>query len=104
MTRAHALRPADYEAEETIEATGRHLSAWRRLQGLTQNQVAERAGVSRGALVRLKAGEPGTTMDTFVRVLGALHINDVLAAAIDPYRSDIGMARADELLPTRVRN
>ncbi len=43
-------------------------------------------------------------MDTFVRALGALHITDVLIAAIDPYRSDIGMARADELLPTRVRS
>ena len=83
--------------------TGTHMSAWRRLQKLTQEQVAARAGVSRGAVVRLEAGEPGTTMDTFMRVLGAMHITDLLTEAVDPYRNDLGMARADELLPTRVR-
>ena len=96
-------RPTDYAAEDALRITGDHLGAWRRLQGLTQAQVAERAGVSRGAVVRAEAGEPGTTMDTFLRVLGALHVTESLTTALDPYRSDVGIARADELLPQRVR-
>lgn len=96
-------RPADYAADDALHATGVHVGNWRRLQGLTQAQVAARAGVSRGAVVRVEAGEPGTTMDTFLRVLGALHVVDTVTAALDPYRSDVGMARADELLPKRVR-
>jgi hypothetical protein len=42
-------------------------------------------------------------MDTFLRVLGALHITENVTTALDPYRSDVGMARAGELLPKRVR-
>lgn len=103
MVNSSNARPTDYAAEDALRITGEHVGTWRRLQGLTQAQVAERAGVSRGAVVRVEAGQPGATMDTFLRVLGALHITDNVTAALDPYRSDVGMARADELLPKRVR-
>lgn len=96
-------RPADYAAEDALHLTGERIATWRRLLGLTQVQVAERAGVSRGALARVEAGEPGPTIDTLFRILGALHITDQVTDALDPMRTAIGMARADEILPKRVR-
>lgn len=97
-------RPVDDEAEDAVRRSGELMSMWRRLQGLTQAQVASRAGVSRGVVVRLEAGRPGTSLDTFFRVLGALHITDEVIEALDPYRGPAGMARIDEHLPKRVRN
>lgn len=103
MARKRVARPTDYDTEDAVRQTGEFVSTWRRLQGLTQAQVADRAGVSRGVVVRLEAGEPGTSLDTFFRVLGALHITDDVTAALDPYRNPAGMARVEERLPQRVR-
>lgn len=82
---------------------GEHVTVWRKLQGLTAEQVADRAGISRTTLRRLEHGDPGVRLETFldvVRVLGAV---DRLVTALDPYETDLGRARASEILPKRVR-
>lgn len=82
---------------------GSHLAAWRKLQHLTADQVAQRAGISRGTLRRMENGETSVGFDVFLntaRVLGALNR---VVEALDPYETDLGRARADEHLPQRVR-
>jgi transcriptional regulator with XRE-family HTH domain len=82
---------------------GEHLSTWRKLQGLTAEQVAERAGISRSTLRRLENGETGVTLETYLNVARALGQLDRAVDALDPYETDLGRARADEQLPKRVR-
>jgi transcriptional regulator with XRE-family HTH domain len=79
------------------------LKTWRKLRGLTQAQLADRAGISRGVLGRLEGGGEGVSLESFMRVLRALGILDVLTKALDPYESDVGRLRSGEELPTRVR-
>ncbi len=79
------------------------LVTWRKLRGLTQAQLADRAGVSRDTLSRLESGAGGVGLETLLRVLRALGLLDTLAEAFDPHRSDIGRMRSDEELPQRVR-
>jgi transcriptional regulator with XRE-family HTH domain len=79
------------------------LVTWRKLRGLTQKQLADRAGVSRDTLSRLESGAGGVTLETLVRTLRALGLLDALSDAFDPHRSDIGRMRSDEELPKRVR-
>ena len=79
------------------------LVAWRKLRGLTQAQVADRAGVSRDTVVRLEAGDGGVSTETLLRVLRGLGILEALPRALDPYETDLGRLRADEHLPARVR-
>jgi DNA-binding XRE family transcriptional regulator len=63
----------------------RNLGAWRKLRGLTQAQLADRAGVSVSTLRHLEGGDGG-----------------VFSRALAPYESDIGRLRSDERLPGRV--
>ncbi len=79
------------------------LKTWRKLRGLTQTQLAGRAGISRAALSRLEHGEEGVSMESFTRVLRALGVLDGLIRAIDPYESDVGRIRSGEELPKRIR-
>jgi len=79
------------------------LSVWRKLRGLTQAQLADRAGVSRDTLVRLEGGAGGVSVENLLRVLRGLGILDGLAAALDPFTTDIGRLRSEEQLPRRVR-
>jgi len=85
-----------------LSEIGADLGTWRRLRGLTVVEVAERADVARSTVLRLEAGD-GARLEALLRVARALGVLDELAAALDPYRSDVGRLRADERLPQRVR-
>ncbi|MFI5693490.1 helix-turn-helix domain-containing protein [Kribbella sp. NPDC051586] len=96
-------RPMSARARLGAERIGEHLAAWRKLEGLTAAQVAERAGISRGTLRRLETGETTVGLDVLLNVARALGVLDRVVEAFDPYETDLGRARADEVLPKRVR-
>jgi len=87
----------------TLGSVADDLSAWRKLRGLTQAQLAERAGVSLNTLRRLERADPGVSLGNVLRVLRGLGLLDALPRALDPYETDIGRLRAEEHLPERVR-
>jgi len=82
---------------------GEDLRTWRLLQRLTVEEVADRAGVGRTTVLRLEAGD-GANLGTLLRVARALGVLDQLVTSLDPYESDVGRLRADEVLPKRVRH
>lgn len=98
-----AIRPLPVRVRRSASVLGEHLTTWRKLQRLTAEQVAERAGIDRGTLRRLEHGDPGVSLGTALSVARALGQLDRLIGALDPYETDLGRARADEQLPTRVR-
>ncbi|GAB3199927.1 hypothetical protein GCM10027062_17900 [Nocardioides hungaricus] len=83
---------------------GTHVAAWRKLQNLTAQQVAERADISRDTLRRLEHGDTSVTMDTLLSVVRALGALDRFIDGIDPYQTDLGRTRASMALPKRVRH
>lgn len=91
-----AIRRANRQLAEGVKT-------WRKLRGLTQAQLADRAGISRAALSRLEHGAEGVSLESFMRVLRALGVLDTLTRALDPYESDVGRLRSGEELPRRVR-
>lgn len=101
--RDRSQRPAPAPVRRALKEVASSIEAWRKLRGLTQAQLAERAGVSRFMILRLENGDSGITMENLFRVLRALGVLDGIPRAIDPYESDIGRLRADEQLPERVR-
>ncbi len=82
---------------------GGNLRAWRKLQGLTIEQVAERAGLTRQTVGRLERGEITVGLDVVLNVARALGVLETLVSALDPHESPLGRARADQALPKRVR-
>ena len=86
-----------------LRQNGGDLQTWRKLRGLTQQQVADRAGVSRATVGRLEGGEGTPSLESLLRVMRALGVLGALHEALDPLASDIGRLRAGEALPQRVR-
>ena len=82
--------------------SARDVSTWRKLRGLTQVQLADRAGVGLNTLRRLESGDGSVTLENTLRILRALGILGDVSRALDPYESDIGRLRSDERLPERV--
>lgn len=97
------VRPVPVKVRQGATQLGEHLSTWRKLQGLTAEQLAERAGITRGTLRRLENGDPAVGLGVFLSVARALGQLDRVVDALDAYDTDLGRARADETLPRRVR-
>jgi transcriptional regulator with XRE-family HTH domain len=96
-------RPTSVRVAAAAASIGAQLVAWRKLQGLTAAQVAERAGIARNTLRRVETGDPGVSLQAFLGVTRALGVLDAVVTATDPYETDLGRARADDILPKRVR-
>jgi transcriptional regulator with XRE-family HTH domain len=86
-----------------LRDVGGSVLAWRKLRGLTQAQLADRAGISRPTVRRLETGDGAISLENTLRILRALGILDALPRALDPYETDLGRLCSDERLPKRVR-
>lgn len=96
-------RPMPFRTQQAAADVGENLVAWRKLLGLTAQQVAERAGTTRHTVGRLERGDLSVGIDIFFNVARALGVLDGLVKATDPYETPFGRARADQTLPQRVR-
>lgn len=95
--------PTPLPVGRAVRDIAEHVATWRRLRGLTQAQLADRAGVGQSTLRRLEDGDGGVSLQNLLRILRGLGVLDSVPKALDPYETDVGRLRADERLPQRVR-
>jgi|SRR5215217_2502258 len=96
--------PTPVVIAKALRNLGEDVTSWRKLRRLTTAQVAERAGVSRGTLRRLESGDGGVSLENTLRIARALGVLNSLVSALDPYSTDVGRLRSEEVLPERVRH
>ncbi|WP_312980065.1 helix-turn-helix domain-containing protein [Corynebacterium sp.] len=94
---------AGYRIDREVEAFGGHIRGWRMVLGLTAQQVAERAGITRDTLRKIETGNPSVSFASVTQVLRALGVLDQTIDAVDPLNSDIGRLRAGKLERKRAR-
>ncbi|RRD48146.1 helix-turn-helix domain-containing protein [Arachnia propionica] len=82
---------------------GEHLRGWRMALGLTAQQVAERADITRDTLRRIETGNTSVGLGNLARVLHVLGLLDRVVDAADPLGDELGRSRADRLRRKRVR-
>ncbi len=96
-------RPTSARTKLAAKSIGESVSSWRKLRGLTMEQLAVKANTSRSTLARLEKGDPSVSFETVLGAAIALGIADRVTDAFDPFETDYGRMRADEELPKRVR-
>lgn len=77
---------------------GENIRRWRRVNGMTASELADRAAVTRATLRGIESGTSSVRLDSFLAVLVALGIADTVVASTDPFRSDSARARIDDIL------
>ena len=92
-----------YRIDRQITELGGHIHGWRMVLGLTAQQVAERADITRDTLRKIESGNPNVSFNSVAQVLRALGLLDRVVDAVDPLNSDIGRLRADRLTRRRAR-
>ena len=93
---------AGYRIDRQITELGGHIHGWRMVLGLTAQQVAERADITRDTLRKIESGNPNVSFNSVAQVLRALGLLDRIVA-VNPLNSDIGRLRADRLTRRRAR-
>ena len=83
---------------------GANIATWRKLQNLTGEQLAERAGFSRVTISKLEHGDLGVGMGVLLEVFRSLWQLDAVVTATDPYETELGKIRSAQTLPKRVRS
>jgi len=96
--------PLPVKVARAAREVGKDFAGWRKILGLTAEQVAERADISRVTLRKLEQGDPTVGFHVVLRVARALGILDTLTEAVDPLGTDLGRARAALIDRRRVRN
>lgn len=92
-----------YRIDHELREFGAHVRGWRMILGLTAQQVAERADITRDTLRKIETGDAGVNFRSVAQVLRALGILDQVVDATDPLASDIGRLRAGDLTKKRAR-
>lgn len=100
-----ARRPLSIKAQRTARTLGEYLSTFRRLQGLTAEQVSDRAGINRETLRRLEHGDARVGLDVVLEVCRVLGVLDFVLTGMNPYETALGQSLAEQnlQLPKRVR-
>jgi len=94
---------AGYRIDQQIADFGASVRGWRMVLGLTAQQVAERAGITRDTLRKVETGDSTVSFGNVAQVLRALGVLDKAVESIDPLNSDIGRLRAGSLTKRRAR-
>lgn len=94
MARKPSSRPIEV-LEDLRRTSGWYLAAWREYRGLTQQDVAEEAGVKKSAVSELENGKPrkdGTTprfnRTTIEGIAKALSITEGMLFDVNPYTAN----------------
>lgn len=96
-------RALPFRTRQTAKDIGHSIGDWRRMQGITSNELADMAGVSRSTLSRLENGDPSVSLATLLNICNVFALTDRVIDALDPYETDYGRARSSQELPQRVR-
>lgn len=95
--------PIPTEVQATARSLGAAIRAARLRRRWSQALLAEKAGVSHMTLRKAEQGQSGVAMGTYLVLLWALGLNQLLAPVLDPTTDREGVALETFRLGQRVR-
>jgi DNA-binding XRE family transcriptional regulator len=96
-------RAVPIAVERAIRTLGGHIAEARIRRRMSQQNLADRIGVSRLTIIRIERGHPRVEIAAFVAALWALDLHHDLSAIASLERDPVGATLAQARLGTRAR-
>ncbi len=90
-------------AARALRKLGRELALARRKRGISTDDMAARAFISRTTLWRLERGDPSIVLGTVATVAFVLQLHDRLANLATPPSDVLALSLDERRLPKRIR-
>ena len=91
------------KVRKSLKKLGEDLRTARLRRNILVAQLAERAGVAPGTILRLENGDPGVGMGTLVLAMWLLGLNDRMMQLVDDTQDGMGLALETEQRRKRAR-
>ena len=95
--------PMPLPATHALRKLGRELALARRKRGISTEDMAARAFVSRSTLWRLERGDPAIAIGTLATVTFILQLHDRLGNLAAPPSDALALSLDERRLPQRIR-
>lgn len=92
------------KVRRSLKKLGEDLRTARLRRNLTVANIAERAGLSPGTVLRLEKGDPGVGMGTLVLVMWLLGLNERMMQLVDETQDLLGRTLESECRRKRARS
>jgi len=96
-------KPYTPSVRSTLRTFGHNIHIARRKRRQSQQEFANRMGISLGTLKRLEKGEPGISIGTVAMAFLALGESERLSNVLDMTTDDTGLLLEQKNLPKRIR-
>lgn len=103
MSPRSVSQPIPAAARDTLRGLGQGIRTARLRRRWSQALLAEKAGIAGMTLRSLEQGKPGVGLGTYVTVLWALGLDELMDPLTDPLADPVGIALSAGRLGTRVR-
>jgi transcriptional regulator with XRE-family HTH domain len=104
MRTSAAAASLPFEAEDVLRALGDRVRTVRKVRGLTQSDLAAKAGISTNTLVSMEKGGGSVQLGYWLQVLWALDLLGGVSELVGRLgREDGDVAMLEAQLPQRVR-
>ncbi|WP_164863429.1 helix-turn-helix domain-containing protein [Agromyces sp. LHK192] len=92
------VRRSSLKRERLQREFGQNVRRWRKVNGLTASELANRASVTRDTLRAIETGTGAARFDSVLAVLSVIGIAETVVHASDPYRSESARPRIDAII------
>ncbi|WP_246077993.1 helix-turn-helix domain-containing protein [Rhodoglobus vestalii] len=92
------VQRASSQQKRLLRDFGANIRRWRKVNGMSAVQVAERAFITRQTLRNIENGTGTARMDSLFAVLMILGVDGTVVDAADPYNNNAGRSRIDDIL------
>lgn len=84
--------------QRLLRELGGHIRRWRKVNGMTATELAERAFITRETLRHIERGTGTARLGSLMAVLVRLGIAETVIRAANPYESETARIRIDAIL------
>lgn len=103
MKTSASLHLLPFQAEDILKTLGQRVSSGRRMHGLTQQDLAAKAGISMRTMVGIEKGLPTIQFGFWLSVLWALDMLNDFSELTKLGQDARSTALLEEYLPKRIR-